>query len=102
MTKYQAALIPAALLVLALAPWPYAYYQLLRIVVAIWAAVIAWDQYRLAKSWTPWVICFVAVAVLFNPLAPIYLTREIWAVLDLAGAAAFATYGVTGLRGKPE
>ncbi|ESX85294.1 DUF6804 family protein [Mesorhizobium sp. LSHC412B00] len=100
MTKHQAALIPAVALVLALAPWPYAYYQLLRVVVTVWAVAIAWDQYQLAKRWTPWVISFAAVAALFNPIAPIYLVREVWAVFDLVGAAVFATFGLTGWSRK--
>lgn len=94
MTKQQAALIPAVALMLALLPWPYAYYQLLRVVVTVWAVALAWDQYRLAKSWTPWVFAFAAVGVLFNPIAPIYLSREVWAVFDLLGAGLFAGFCV--------
>ncbi|MER9168932.1 hypothetical protein NKI12_16395 [Mesorhizobium australicum] len=102
MNKYRAAFIPALLLVLALAPWPYAYYQLLRIVVTGWAAFLTWDRYQSAKTWTPWVIAFVALAVLFNPIAPIHLTRPIWSVLNVLGASVFAAFGIAGLRRKSE
>jgi len=92
--------LPAALLALALAPWPYGYYQVLRIVVTGWAVFLAWDQYQQAKAWTMWVIGFAAIAVLFNPVAPIYLSRGTWAVLDLAGALAFAAFAVIAPKGS--
>jgi len=35
------------------------------------------------------------IALLFNPLIPVYLTREIWAPIDLGLAVLF---GVVGYR----
>lgn len=99
MNKYRAAFLPAALLLLALAPWPYAFYQVLQIVITGWAAFLAWDQLHLAKLWTPWAVGFMAVAVLFS--APIYSSGIIWMVSDLAGAIAFAAFAVIAPRATP-
>ena len=78
--------ITAALLLIAIAPLPYGYYTLLRIVVTgvlIWAAVIAYDR---QNPTLPWI--YGILAVLFNPVIPIYLSREIWLPIDI-GTAAF-------------
>ena len=45
-------------------------------------------------------IGFAAIAVLFNPIAPVYLSRGTWAVLDLAGALAFAGFAIIAPRGN--
>jgi hypothetical protein len=74
-------LVAAAACLLAPLPWPYGYFQLLRWLVSIAAGVSAWDEYgrgRAAGGWT-----FVAVAVLFNPLAPIHMDRETWVLVDI-------------------
>lgn len=71
--------------VLAIADLPYGYYQLLKWVVcisALWSAFIARSTAR-----TAWVAIFSGVAVLFNPIAPIHLDRQIWAFLDIVTAA---------------
>lgn len=74
---------------LAVAPWPYGYYQLLRLVVffaGAYCGVIMWrsgaDNRNLA-----WAL--FAAALVFNPFLPIHLPREIWAVLNIGAAALF-------------
>ena len=37
-------LVPAAMLFAALAPWPYGYYRLLRVVVCICCGVLAYQK----------------------------------------------------------
>jgi hypothetical protein len=85
-----AGIICIAMLLWALVPAnPYGYYVLLRWVVcgiSLYVAVKAYQQKKM--SWT-WIFC--GVAVLFNPLIPIYLTRNVWSVVDLATAIVFAT-----------
>ena len=80
------------MLVAALAPWPYGYYTLLRWVVCLSACFVAWVWYDAYEQPTPMVWAFGAVAILFNPLAPIHLNREIWSMIDLA-TAAFLIWG---------
>ena len=82
--------IPALLLVLALLPLPYGYYTFLRLVVTIAAAIAAFLVYQQASLNRSWAIAFGIIAVLFNPIFPVYLDREVWAVIDLFAAATFA------------
>ena len=82
-------LLPAGLLVLALLPWPYGYYNFLRLCVCAIAAWIAYTQWRHDNAISGWVIVMGATALLYNPFLPIYLTREIWSVLNLVSAGLF-------------
>jgi FtsH-binding integral membrane protein len=81
------ALVVAVMLVVAIASLPYGYYQLLRWVTCGVAVFIAIMAYRWGKVWATGI--FGLVAVLFNPLLPIYLTREIWRPIDLTCAVLF-------------
>lgn len=78
------ALIVAAMLVLAVAPLPYGYYTLLRIVVTgalAWGAFVAYLDQQLVL---PWVLGLGAA--LFNPFVPVHLGKEVWMVIDLLTA----------------
>lgn len=80
---------PAALLLAALLPWPYGYYDLLRLAVFVVSAWIAYEQWRHDDGVSGWVVAFGAAALLFNPFMPIHLTREIWSVLNIGTAMLF-------------
>ncbi len=79
-------IVPAVLLVLALLPWPYGYYTFLRLSVCPVSGWLAYEQWRHDNAVSGWVVGLGATSLLFNPLLPIHLTREIWNVLDLAAA----------------
>ena len=74
-------IIAAIMLLLALVDWPYGYYQILRLVVCGAGGYIAYTAYEMKKMWAVWLFGFIAV--LFNPLFPIHLDRELWAVIDV-------------------
>jgi hypothetical protein len=77
--------IAVAMLLIALAPLPYGYYTLLRLVataVFIWAALVS---YQRKSALLPWV--FAVMALLFNPVFKVYLPREAWMFIDLGAAA---------------
>ena len=74
-------IIAAIMLFLALAPLPYGYYQILRIVVCGAAAYVAFMAYNWHKNLATWLFGFIVV--LFNPLIPIHLSRELWQLIDL-------------------
>src|SRR4051794_22522312 len=79
-----AALACAAALALAPIHWPYGYYQFLRLAVtalAIWLAVAASRQQS-----TAWTIFGVGLALLYNPIMPVYLKRATWLPIDLVAA----------------
>ena len=61
---------------------PYGYFQILRWVVCGVCGYRGYLAYTLDKKAWMWV--FVFSAVLFNPIAPIHLDREVWAVVDIA------------------
>ncbi len=79
--------VAGAMLLLALGSWEYSYYQLLRIVVCGASIFLAWHLFDTKK--VGWAWAFVVTAILFNPLAPIYLARETWQMIDFAAAALF-------------
>jgi hypothetical protein len=77
------------LLVLAVSTrWPYGFYTFLRIVVsgaAIWLGV---EAYQLRKVPMAWVLG--GLAVLFNPLIPIYMRRTQWRWFDFLALLVLA------------
>jgi hypothetical protein len=81
------AIIAAVMLLLALASWPYGYYQLLRLVVCGVSVYVAFMAYQWQKIWETWTFGFIAV--LFNPLIPIHFSRELWQTIDVICALLF-------------
>ena len=61
--------------------FPYGYYQVLRWVVVCVAGYNAYIAYE-SKNNT-WAIIMGAIAILFNPIFPIFLSKETWVILDL-------------------
>lgn len=82
-------LIPAAFLIVATMPLPYGYYTLLRLIVTIAGVFFAWSEFQTHQRLTVWVLLFGFLALLFNPVIPVHLNREMWFVLDLGAAAIF-------------
>jgi hypothetical protein len=80
-------IIAAVMLLLALAPWPYGYYQLLRFAVCGAAVYVAVTAYNWQKIWAIYLFGFTAI--LFNPLISIYLSREIWQPIDIICGTLF-------------
>ncbi len=85
----------AILLFWALDRHPYGYYTLLRFVVC---GVTAYGAYFAAEvKQTGWAWIFGVVALLFNPLIPIHLRRDTWAIIDL-GVAGFLLISIFFLQ----
>ena len=77
--------IAGAMLLWALYPEnSYGYYVLLRWIVCPCFAFAAVQAFSRGK--TNWVWILGATAVLFNPLFPVHLNRELWALIDLVAA----------------
>ena len=77
-------LLLAVLLLLCLAPMPYGYYQLVRIVAMITFAIMAYQYYD--KKNIPLAITFGGLAILFQPIIKVALGRTLWNVVDVAVA----------------
>ncbi|RWO21753.1 DUF6804 family protein [Mesorhizobium sp.] len=75
-------------LVVAILTLPYGYYQVLRL--AIFAAGIYCGIKAKSSGDDKLALGLFFVALVFNPILPVYLTREIWLPLDLLAAALFA------------
>lgn len=77
----------ALLLLLATLRMAPFYYELLRLAVPLCAFFAGSFAYR-AGGWG-WIVPLAAVAILWNPIVPIWLDRSGWLPLDIAGAAVF-------------
>jgi hypothetical protein len=97
--RYLSILV-ACFLLLAVLELPYGYYTLLRIIVCIYSALIAVLAYTQDKRF--WVIPLALIALLFNPLMPIYFDKEIWIVLDIVVAVFYLIFSFIGpIKLKP-
>ncbi len=78
--------LPSVLLMLALLPLPYGFYTLLRICICLVCGWLAYEQFKHDNAVGVWVVVLGAIAVLYNPILPIHLTREIWSILNVVTA----------------
>lgn len=83
-------LIACGLLLIAIASLPYGYYRFLRITITIIAGINAFSVFE--KKNKLLFFGFLLVAILFNPLIPIYLDKATWTPIDLIAGLFF---GVT-------
>ena len=83
-------IISIAMLLLALIPLPIGYYTLLRIVVCLTSAFLVWTSYEAHKY--AWMWTMGVVALIFNPLIPLYLGRETWVVVDIIVVIVFGIF----------
>ena len=80
-------IITAVMLFVAVASWPYQYYTLLRIIVilvSIYAIILTYCRQKKLL-----VLPLIVTAILFNPLHPISLSRNVWLVIDIACGILF-------------
>lgn len=83
-------ILSIALLLLAMFPFPYGYYVLLRLVVCLTAGFLAWCSYSANKNTWAWVMGFIVL--FFNPIIPLHFGREVWIVVDIAVAVIFSVF----------
>ena len=82
--------VAAALIGLAILPLPYGYYTFLRIAITGISAYLVYLR-KDNKDKSFYVI--IAIAILFNPLIPIHLPREVWIPIDIILAIYFFIIG---------
>jgi hypothetical protein len=81
-------ILSGVLLLVGIADMPIGYYTLLRIVVTIGSAAVIVEE--MEKGITPWVLAFGLLAILFNPIIPVYLNdKDAWLPIDLVGGVLF-------------
>jgi len=87
-------LICSALLFLGLINLPIGYYTFLRIIITIGSVAVIVNEYK--GEFTFWVIVFGIIAILFNPLLPIYFnSKEIWMPIDIITGILFGIKAYT-------
>jgi hypothetical protein len=67
--------------------WPYGYYILLRWMITISAVFLLSLAYESKKTF--WLFSMGIIAILFNPIIPVYLNKETWVMIDLIVAILF-------------
>ena len=81
---YHVIYIVSAMLFIAIAPLPYGYYTLLRLVTTglfIWAAIIISERKSKYLIWL-----FILFALLYNPIIKIHLEKETWGFINIISA----------------
>jgi hypothetical protein len=71
----------AILVFVAILPLPYDYYSLLRIVVSLGCLYLLVAHWKILENHHRGILS--VLIVLFNPLAPIFLSKLIWVLIDL-------------------
>lgn len=80
--------IAAILLLIAIIPvWPYFFYQFLKLVVFAAAAHSAWLYHK--EKDTKWMVIMIVIAIIFNPINPLYFGHFLWSIADLVVALVF-------------
>lgn len=90
-------IVPAVMSLIALAPLPYWYYMLLRVIVCAACSYLAAAEADVGHK-SGWFYGLIAAALLFNPFVPVHLTRELWAVLNIGLAALLMLHLVVTKR----
>ena len=72
--------VVAVLLIIGIAPFPYFYYQLLRLIVTITGGYFGYEYFKQDKM--NWALAYAIIALIFNPVFPIYLNKGIWVIID--------------------
>lgn len=80
-------IIGAVLLFLALAKMPYGYYTFLRLSIMILSFVFAYEAFKNHRALWGW--AFVGIAIIFNPIIPVYFQRSTWHVIDITAGIIF-------------
>lgn len=83
-------IVLALLLFLCLAPMPYGYFQLVRVIAMIAFAYFAYIE--MMKKNEIIGIVFIALAIVFQPFMKIVLGRSLWNILDVIVGVGLLIY----------
>ncbi len=94
--KNTALFIASVFLLLALIDgWQYGFFTILRFVVFASTTYVAYLAYKDKQE--GWVWLFGVIAVLFNPFIPVFLTRDVWIIIDFV-TALFLLFSIHNLK----
>jgi len=72
-----------------LVSFPYGFYTFLRLTISISAGFIIYLRNKEVKKIDTISIIFAIIVILYNPIIPIHLTREIWMPINFISAAIY-------------
>ncbi|MBM3281556.1 MAG: hypothetical protein FJY91_02325 [Candidatus Harrisonbacteria bacterium] len=76
-----------ALLVAVIPVWPYFFYQALKLVI-FGAAAFSVYLYHKEKN-KRWMLTMIVIAIVFNPINPLYFGHFFWSIVDLVVSVLF-------------
>ena len=83
----------AVLLFISILRMPSGYYDFLRFAVTTGAALAI--IFELKKGFNGWIVAFALLAILFNPIEPIYLYKKsTWVIIDFVAGLTFLIRGL--------
>ena len=89
----------AGLLLLAVFNLPIGYFEMLRIVIFLGAIFIVIENLKI----THWLLIFILITILFNPIFPIYFyDKKIWIPIDVVCALLFLVEAIIYIEHKKE
>jgi hypothetical protein len=88
--------VAALLCFLSVGHFAYEFYVFLRIAIA--SAAVALAVLAVRRKRPAWVIIFAPIAILWNPIIPIDMTRAAWAPLDFIATAFFVWSWISWYR----
>jgi Ni,Fe-hydrogenase I cytochrome b subunit len=83
-------LVPVLLLIIApIFKFQYGFYVFLRLVIFITSGAIIYYSYQNTKEINLTVVIFCFIMMLFNPIIPVHLSREVWLPIDFIVAGVY-------------
>lgn len=77
-------IVLAITLLVSCLPFPYGFYTLSKLIVFISMGILIYDLYKFKHNNSNQIIIYGIIALLFNPLFPIYLNDKLlWVIIDL-------------------
>jgi len=72
--------ISALILFIAIADMPYGYYRFVRLFTFAVCSYSLYKAYSIKNKTFSWI--FGIIAIVFNPIYPLYLGKELWQIVD--------------------
>ena len=88
--KMAIPVILIALLLISIADMEYGYYQFLRIAVFLGSIAHGFICAFTCRNLSYILVPLAVMAIVWNPISPLYLVKETWVICDIVGAIAEA------------
>lgn len=76
-------IIIAAILFFSVGDLPYGFYTFMRIVVPLLSAIYLFFAFIYTDGFNLMHIPNIIIAILWNPIIPVYLDKETWVIIDI-------------------